>query len=236
MTGIGSGECIVASRPHLAAVGAMICRRHLEQIGIWLREIEDETCLLDARPSLAIRLDGGHASLASEQAPVRLNVLVHTDHRRGTGKSETDDDAHAAGDTLPILDVLHSWARIVREERHLATPRRITVSGERDLLTRQLEWIAEQPWVDEMFGEVKKLVAQLKRVNGTADLPVGKCSTLYDGEECGGHIRNVELQHDDGSTEPGFRCDRCRRVWTGTEAVRLRNALWVDEQAKKASA
>src|SRR5207253_7958015 len=125
-----------------------------------LREVEDEATMLDARPSISQRIGSGHGSLPSERAPAKLNVLVHTDHRRGTGKSETDDDANAGGDTLPILDVLHSWARVVREERDLQPPDTVTVSGERDLLTSHLDWVAGQPWVDEAYADVRRLLSQ----------------------------------------------------------------------------
>src|SRR4051794_38532613 len=79
------------------ANGTLICRGHLERIGTILRDLEDEAALLTAVPSMQQRTGNGHATLASERAPARLDVLVHTDRRRGTGKSETDDDALAAG-------------------------------------------------------------------------------------------------------------------------------------------
>lgn len=112
-------------------------------------------------------------------------------------------------------------------------PARPTIASERDLLTRQLTWIVGQPMVADLHAQLRDLLAQLRRVNGTADTPAGRCSSLQpDATECGGTIRHIELEHDDGPPEPGFRCGRCRRVWTGTEAVRLRHQLWLDEQGQ----
>jgi hypothetical protein len=99
-------------------------------------------------------------------APARLDVLVHRDTRRGTGKSETEDDELAAGKTLPVLDVLHSWARVVREERGFTSQAAVTISGERDVLTRALDWIAEQPWVDEMYTRCGSSWASSRRRMG----------------------------------------------------------------------
>lgn len=122
-----------------------------------------------------------------------------------------------------------------------------TLSGERDLLTRQLPWIAAQPWVDEFHDELRSLLSALRRANNTVQRSVGVCESLQpDGSMCDGDVWDV-LIRPDGSIErgsghagrddePGFRCGKCRRVWTGTEAVRLRDRMWRDEQERKATA
>lgn len=110
--------CVVHGKPAEAQHG-LLCEGHYQRLSEMLRDIEDEAAILSAVPSMAIRTGSGGGSLASTRTPARLNVLVHRDHRRGTGKSETEDDALAAGHTLAVLEVLHSWARMVREERGL---------------------------------------------------------------------------------------------------------------------
>ena len=110
--------CVVHSKPTEARHG-LLCVAHFDRLADMLRQIEEEAAILSAVPSMAIRTGSGGGSLASTRAPARLDVLVHLDTRRGTGRSETDDDQIAAGQTLPVLDVLHSWARVVREERGL---------------------------------------------------------------------------------------------------------------------
>lgn len=117
--GYGQAQCVVCTKERQASIGHL-CAGHFARLAEMLREIEAEACHLDARPSMQQTMDSGGGTLPSHRSPARLDVLVHTDYRRGTGKSETDDDALAAGSTLPILDVLHSWARVVREDRGLA--------------------------------------------------------------------------------------------------------------------
>jgi len=206
--------CLVCTKPRTADVG-YLCHNHLERLAAMLRDVEDQAAMLTAVPSMAIRTGSGGGSLKSERSPARLDVLVHTDHRRGTGMSETDDDALAAGKTLPILDVLHSWARTVREDRALDRPRHVTISGERDLLSRHLGWVAGQPWVDEAYSDVRQLLGQLKGVNGTQDeKPVGRCFVPIPDGICDGPI-----WVDDAMGHA--HCGRCQATWDGTELHRL---------------
>lgn len=215
------GTCVICTKG--AAVGNL-CMGHFDRFGSMLREVEDETALLTTVPSMQQRMDGGHGGLASERAPARLDVLVHLDYRRGTGKSETDDDAHAAGDTLPVLDVLHSWARIVREERGLTLEGSVTVMSERGLLTRHLDWIAAQGWADEAYTDVRTLLGQLKSANGTApEKPVGRCYQIVADASCSGPVW-VDEAHGHA------HCGRCRYVWDGPAIARLK---WELEEAKR---
>jgi hypothetical protein len=228
------------------ANGTLICRGHLERIGTILRDLEDEAALLTAVPSMQQRTGNGHGTLASERAPARLDVLVHTDRRRGTGKSETDDDALAAGDTLPILDVLHSWARIVREDRGFATRAAVTISGERDLLTRQLDYVAAQPWIDEAYTDLTRLLGQLRAANGTgADRPLGWC-IVQTPEPCAGTIWRTDVQQtvwrvtrdrctrtDVAVPDGPVTCDTCGTAWDGADLDRLR-LVWEQEATEAA--
>lgn len=233
-----SPNCVIGGRPHVATDG-QLCRHHLEDLGRLLREIEDEAALLDPRPSMAQRAGRG-GSLASQRAPVRIDVLVHTDPRRGTGVPLTGEpDPTGWDDTPSVLDVLHSWARAVREERGLAAPASITVTGERDLLTRQLSWIAAQPWVDEAYEDIRRLAAHLQARNGTArERAVGRCYLPADTGTCGGVIRRAaqpatawrilgdrciqqEIHTDDGHAS----CDRCGRTWDGPQLAMLNYEL-----------
>jgi hypothetical protein len=220
-----SGQCVVHSKPAEARHG-LLCTVHFDRLADMLREIEDEAAMLSAVPSMAIRNGSGGGSLASTRSPARLDVLVHTDHRRGTGKSETEDDALAAGQTLPILDVLHSWARVVREERNLSDVGAVTISGERDVLTRALDWIAEQPWCDEMYTDVRQLVGQLKAANGTRpEKPVGKCYLITATGICDGPIWVDEAMGH-------AHCGRCRATWTGAQLLLLKEQMELDRRER----
>jgi len=120
------------------------------------------------------------------------------------------------------------------------------VTGERDLLSRNLTWIAQQPWVADLHHDLVGLLKQLQRANGTHEAPVGTCGTLQsDGALCDGAVWHIVIKPDGKiarpqqtfvgpNDEPGFRCAGCRRVWTGTDAVRKRNDMWIEEQTRKA--
>jgi hypothetical protein len=214
--------CVVHSKPTEARHG-LLCIAHFDRLADMLRQVEEEAAILSAVPSMAIRTGSGGGSLASTRSPARLDVLVHLDNRRGTGKSETDDDELAAGQTLPVLDVLHSWARVVREERGFTSQAAVTISGERDVLTRALDWIAEQPWVDEMFNEVRQLVGQLKAANGTQDeKPVGRCYLATETGICDGPIWiDNAMGH--------AHCGRCHGTWTGAQLLLLKKQMELDQ-------
>ncbi|MCW2899958.1 MAG: hypothetical protein JWO67_2223 [Streptosporangiaceae bacterium] len=158
--------------------------------------------------------------------------------RAGRRRDLHDDEMDSGSAELAsVLAELHNWARLVREERGLASPERVTVTGERDTLTRHLLWCADQPWIDEMYADLTKLLRQLKRVNGTTEIAAGICGSLQaDGLLCDGKVWHIMIKHDGEPDEPGFRCGTCRRVWTGTEAVRKRDDMWRDEQQRKATA
>lgn len=122
-------------------------------------------------------------------------------------------------------------------------PAPATLTAARDLLSRQLTWIARQPWVDDMYTELTDLLAAMCRVNSTQDVAVGVCESLQpDGSLCDGKVWHVLVkpdgkitrgdQHAGPDDEPGFRCGKCRRVWTGTDAVRKRDDMWRTEQTK----
>lgn len=167
-----------------------------------------------------------------------------TDWRAGRHRDLHDDEQDAGSDRiLSALGTLHSWADNVRDARRMSRPTRVTLTGERDLLTRQLRWIAEQYWVADFYEELKPLARELAAANGVADVPVGVCDTIRpDGEECGGQVWHVLIRPDgkirksgppSPDDEPGFRCSTCRRITTGTEAVRQRDRMWRAEQARK---
>jgi hypothetical protein len=213
--------CVVHSKPAEARHG-LLCIAHFDRLADMLRQVEEEAAILSAVPSMAIHTGSGGGSLASTRAPARLDVLVHRDTRRGTGKSETEDDELAAGKTLPVLDVLHSWARVVREERGFTSQAAVTISGERDVLTRALDWIAGQPWVDELFTEVRQLVGQLKAANGTQDeKPVGRCYLPNETGICDGPIWiDTAMGH--------AHCGRCQQTWTGAQLLLLSEQMELD--------
>jgi hypothetical protein len=284
-------RCAAGGQPHHVTDGqgkpisGLLCEHHFDALARILRDIEREAALsqvtesgqrlpnLDPVPSMQIRWDRSGGSLASQQAPARLDVLVHTDHRHGTGKSEDDDDLRAAGLTASVLVVLHAWADHVRREHHLTRatttvrlgwarsprgpvcprpcrhdtcgrwitdtiPAAPTITGERNLLTRQLPWIARQDWVGDMYRDLRQLRDQLRRANGTApDDPLpGRCPNMINGRECGGPLWPVKPKHTSGqawtgSTPSSVRCSACRQRWEGPSNL-ARLALIIETQSR----
>ncbi len=102
-----------------------------------------------------------------------------------------------------------------------------TIRSERDILSRNLEWIARQPWVADLWTDTRDVLDRLQRVNGTAPPPAeGRCPTLIDGKECGGPIYRTEPTHTvgewNGAAGDAFRCMSCGRRWEGrVELARL---------------
>lgn len=231
-------NCVIGGKAHAADVG-LLCDHHFTTLGTTLRDIEDEATVLSAVPSMQQQTGNRGGSLASQRTPARLEVLVHNDPRHGTGRSEEEDDELAAGQTLSILNTLHSWARIVREERDLTPPDRVTISGERDTLVRHLPWIAAQDWCDEAYGDVRKLLDQLRAANGTRpDRPYSYCPVILDGLTCSGQVwirdemQPVWRRYPDRCAAkweqaPGAAvCDTCGASWaTSADKARLRKMI-----------
>lgn len=248
---MNDARCVIGDKPHGAEVG-YLCLGHMHKLSQALRDIEEETFHLSAMPSMQQRTGSGKGSLASERAPVRIDVLAFLDPqtRRWTRDAEPryipptpksfgpwclfcdhetctawragrprdlhDDESDAGSDRLmSVLGVLHGWARVVREERDLAEPERVTVTGERDLLTRHVDWLAAQPWVDEVYGELRELRAALQQLNGTQDdKPVGRCYLPTPEGVCNGPIW-LDLAEGHAS------CGRCRASWNGSQLAML---------------
>lgn len=233
MTNTGT-FCVICARD---AEHGYLCADDYTHLGAMLRQIEDEAAILDAVPSMAIRSgSGGGGTLASHRAPANLDVIVANDPRRGTGRIGYDDaDPWGIDDTASVLETLHSRARTVREEGPFTGPEVITVSGERDFLNGKLDWCARQPWIDEMWHEMRELLQQLQRSNKTQPpRHEGFCPTIRNESICGGRIwrrehkrfvwrvKNDRCERERIEVNDGEAyCERCAATWDGLELKRL---------------
>lgn len=111
-----------------------------------------------------------------------------------------------------------------------------TVRSERQLLTRNLEWVARQPWVGELWTAVRELVNRLQRVNGTAPPEAeGRCPAITDGHECGGPLHPAKPKYTSseetwtGHAHDALVCLACGTRWEGPAAL-ARLALMVAAQ------
>jgi hypothetical protein len=255
--------CVIGQREHPAAAG-YLCLGHLERLGAMLRDIEEEAALLSSVPSMAVVEGTRGGAPAFERAPARLDVIVHNDQRsRPAGerppgpacpecwhdscidiRTWTDAYDAQAAELLAVLDVLHSWARLVREERELSPPGRVAVTTECATLMFHREWLSEQPWIDEMYADIRTLLGQLRSVNATGpDKALCQCPVVKDGRPCTGQV----WVHDE--LQPVWRryVDRCSKTWEhapgaaicdtcGTSWVTLRDRARLERMRKDAAA
>lgn len=111
-----------------------------------------------------------------------------------------------------------------------------TVTTEANLLLTHLDWIARQPWADELYAEVRQVLEQVRAANGTgADRPVAACPAVTGDGLCGGRVwvrdelRMVWRRWPDRCTAtheaaPGaLVCDKCGASWdSDAERARFR--------------
>jgi hypothetical protein len=204
------------------------CSPCFDRLAQQLNDIQREAELLTATPSLAAPTGGRGGTLAAHRAPARVDALALADTRTNTDSA---------------IGVLATWARIVREDRALTPPDRITLPGECATLTRHLDWIAAQPWIDEFATQLGDLLARLRRANPDTlrARTIGRCPQ----PDCGGPIRRRPQQHtmwrDEGDRctahaiqlhdGPAY-CGRCRATWEGPDMARL--ALILERQEREA--
>jgi hypothetical protein len=135
------------------------------------------------------------------------------------------------------LPCLHLTCRGITTERSY-TPAP-TIHSERDLLTRQLPWIAEWEQVGETFADLRRLLGQLRAANGTAEVPYGKCPIDKADAWCNGPLWPFKPKHTvgkwTGSSPDAIRCETCDSQWVGPgELARL--VLMIEKRDKAVKA
>jgi len=239
-------DCALPGRPHRAEAGLAICRRHLDQLAEELIRVEEEFADVDAAKSMAVATsDGGSGGgLKNTKAPVRIDAVVARDPRYVDPGDVTS--ASGADDRLSAFGVLHRWAQNVRDAFDMTAPPSRDVTTECRLLSRRLEWVAAQPWIDLCFDQIHTLLAQLQALNGTAEpgpLP-GTCPRLdEDLVECGGRLWPVRADvhtgpviHTAAGGVQAVECDRDQaHRWEGRDLVRLALAVRQQEHEGKAA-
>lgn len=210
---MSDGNCVLGHRePRTAATGLLVCRGHHHWLANTLDDITTSTALLPHFYEPGTAVDDGQqvrGKRVDPPAPVRLDVVALLDRRTVS---------RFPGDIVPVLAVLESWARMVREERDLEQPKtRATVTGETALLIRHLPWIETQPWVDELAKELREVKSALHSAIGDhAPRPVGKCPVVDpDDGECGGNL------YQDRYGGMSVSCRRCGSLWDEPELRRL---------------
>lgn len=185
---------------------SLICRRCEDNLTDWLDRIPDTYALLPifiSHGTAERNPDTKMTKAAEAPAPMRLDVVDLLDERRGRRWLGT----YPTEDRRGTLGTLESWARLVREERHIDTPASPpTVLTEARCLVRHLLWICEQQWVDELYADIKTLNRALRDTIGDyRPRPVGRCQVDQGEGDCGGPLMPA--------TFGGVRCARCGATW-----------------------
>lgn len=207
-------NCLLPHRePKSAADGLLVCRHHRRWMGETIDDIVITYALLPDFYEPGTAIDDGHqvkGKRVDPPAPVRLDVVALLDRRT---------IAHNPGDLVPVLAILESWARLIREERQLQPcKRQATVTSEAGTILAHLDWISAQPWIDELARELREVKAALHSAIGDhAPRPVGRCPVVHPDAEgaCDGAL------YQDRYGGMSVTCRRCGEVWGEAELRRL---------------
>ena len=120
MTNLDVPMCLAAGCTRPQAPGVLLCVTDARKLGDWIARLADEYALLDAQPSMQGREPGtgGTGGLAFQRSVGDLGVMVLRD-RRSRDRDETDPDGNRG---RGVLEVLASWATLIREQRGLQPP------------------------------------------------------------------------------------------------------------------
>jgi hypothetical protein len=214
--------CLAAACTRPQAHGILLCAPDADRLGQWIAGIADEYAQLSAVPSMQGREPGtgGAGGLASQRSVGDLTVMALRD-RRSRERDDEDTDGNGA---RGVLEVLGSWASLIREERELELPERTvthvfrsgvvwsmdvpepaTVLSERRLIATHLDWALTQPWINELHADIRQLWNLLQGRNNPQPYTARRqCA-------CGGTIR---------WRDEAAECGSCGTRTTGLDVVR----------------
>ncbi len=200
--------------PVLTDDPSLLCRACEDRLLGWLEKIPQHYTLLPdfIEHGTVDRNPESKATKSSvAQAPMRLEIVDLLDERHGRRWNGTAP----ADDRRGVLGILESWARLVREEKNITTSETATVAYEAATLRRHLLWIAEQPWITELYDDIRDLHRQLADAVGDyRPKPVGVCGVVTEDGECGGPLMPARYA-------VGVHCTRCGASWTENDLERL---------------
>lgn len=198
-------DCILGHRDHAERYIGYACRRHYHWIDRTLVQIEELAALFDEVLLPGPGTGERSATRVGSPAPGRLEVMALTDKRAKTPIDLDDED-----DVPDLIGTLHSWGRIVAEEREVDEPDGTATAAIR-ILRRERHWIAQQDWLDDYVTELGALHRAAARGAGTTmwPEPIGKCPNDA-----------TPLYNTIGADV--VTCRKCKASWTGVHLVRLR--------------
>ena len=150
----------------------------------------------------------------------------------GTGQSSTRSASRSfplpyreeiANARVQLEGVLVGWARIVSEEQGIALPK-ANVKAVAKYLTKNLPWLIDQPFIDELFNEVDDAIEGCHRALTQREptLTIGTCpGTHVDGSPCTGVLMVTPLDRV-------IACKECDTTWEADTWPRLGLLLGCD--------
>jgi hypothetical protein len=202
---------------------------------------------LDAGP---VRRDQGSpvtSGVFGSRPPCRLEIIALRDTRSRSNGTGPDD--HEAAPPLAVIPTL--WALVARVDRtdldgHLEQRPDKTVPAMCGWLYMRREWLAHQPWIDQLYTGLRQLHNQLRGAWGDPAMkPLGPCIQLVDDHgrlndngpwSCGWPLFMPEQPPkamDETVDLPTIRCASCDWTYPGSDLVRLARLQWEARQLKQ---
>lgn len=263
---VGAQNTHRATGPGGHPTGHRLCGDHFERLGKLLREIESETLNLDPVPSIAVQWNtaGGNThsgALAFEKAPIRLEPVALTDPRLHTDSvlailaglaDRIRAERNLLRPTITYAGCVHPATGVpmhIREDacdggcpgvaRECTATVPATVGSERDLLTRNLEWVAGWADIGAVFAKLRRLLGRLRAANDTGVQSLGKCPGKTDAGFCGGDLWPAKPKYTvgewTGATPSAVKCDRCDARWEGGDQLAILALMLEGQRRGKAS-
>lgn len=201
------------------------CDRCVNNMRLWLRELEDYAAIIVAMRSTPSAHPTGSTGVAwGSKPPASLTRLAVMDTRSVSGeeveRKSPDFDPVGADEhdyVRSIPSAVHGIAVWLREEREQSEPASWTLTSELRFLRTEIQACAIEQWVDELHSELKELHHHARSLaRDSPPGPLGQCLTL----DCKGTVYPAAVKDSQG-THDGGRCDTCQRPYTGPDLVRL---------------
>lgn len=206
-------------QPIPATPGLLVCHQCDTKLAGLLTETEQLHAAISDHDELIPHSDGGRGRPGhGSRSPAIDTLLAHADPR-----SRPTDDLPA-----PALALMEQWARSIREDTSLDTPRarmlqtvptgRVTMARELATIRFHWHWLLSQPLVTEFAEELAAVVRSLRA--GTHQLArsvrVGTCPTVLDLVDLDGGepipmVCRTPLRLTLG--QDVIRCPHCGTTW-----------------------
>lgn len=201
------------------------CDRCINNMRLWLRELEDYAAIIAALAVVPAAHPTGSIGVAwGSKPPMPLTPLAAL-HKGSKTREEVERNSPnfdpvgaEEHDYVPsIPNSVHGIAQGVREARDQAEPRAWTLVSELRFLRGEIQSCAVETWVDDLHDNLRQVHHHARSMaKDSPPGPLGHCLTL----DCKGTVYPAAV-HDSAGRHDGGRCDACQRTYTGPDLVRL---------------